>query len=482
MQFVFDLITLINLIFCIGIVVVSVWWKIKTDSNTPLFLGAAFLLYGISHLSLLLGMKDQLEPALVVIRICAYFLIFVGFIYIARDVMNRREAEKETLQKHEDLNRAYEQLSCDEEELKQNYDELRKAQEALMESEERFRILYDQNPSMYFTLDNRGNVLSVNLFGAGQLGFTPEELTGRPFKNLFHPDEEKQVEDFLNKCLKNSGYPVNSEFRNISRGGDVLHVRETVRTVRNADGSTVFLVVSENITEQKMAQAALKRATVKLNLLNSVTFTDIQNAVFSLHGYLELQNQMPADKEHMDMTKKEIKIVREINEALQFAKKYQDLGLRPPLWQNVEQVFLFAISHLDSTFSNLSRRVNVKGLEIYADPFLEDVFYALAENVIRHGEGATAISLYYDENDENPGDLRIIFEDDGTGIPAENKESIFNRHPDDKPGFGLFLSREILSISGITISETGEPGKGARFEINVPKGAYRFKIQNDPEF
>jgi len=472
MQFVFDLITLINLIFCIGIVVVSVWWKIKTDSNTPLFIGAAFFLYGISHISLLLGMKDLLEPALVVIRICAYFLVFTGFIYIARDIMNRRKAEDETRRKHEDLNRAYEQLTSDEEELKENYEELRKAQEALTASEERFRVLYDQNPSMYFTLDSGGKVLSVNLFGAGQLGYSPGELTGRPYKDLFQPDEERRVEEFLDKCLKGSGNPVICEFMKISRDGKVLQVRETVRAIRNADGSSVFLVVSENITDQKMARAALKRATVKLNFLNSVTITDIQNAVFSLHGYLELQNQMPADKGHKEMTEKEIGIIREINETLQFAKKYQDLGLRPPLWQNVEQVFLFAISHLDSTFSNLSRRLDVEGLEIYADPFLEDVFFALAENVIRHGESATAISLYFDEN---PEELRVIFEDDGIGIQEENKESIFNRHPDDEPGLGLFLSREILSISGISITETGEPGKGARFEMTVPKGAYRFE-------
>ena len=38
----------------------------------------------------------------------------------------------------------------------------------------------------------------------------------------------------------------------------------------------------------------------------------------------------------------------------------------------------------------------------------------------------------------------------------------------------LFLAREILSITGITIHETGTYGKGARFELAVPKGAYRF--------
>jgi len=60
------------------------------------------------------------------------------------------------------------------------------------------------------------------------------------------------------------------------------------------------------------------------------------------------------------------------------------------------------------------------------------------------------------------------------GIPADKKEAIFNRGYFKHTGFGLLLSREILSITGITITENGIPGKGARFEITVPKGAYRF--------
>ena len=40
-------------------------------------------------------------------------------------------------------------------------------------------------------------------------------------------------------------------------------------------------------------------------------------------------------------------------------------------------------------------------------------------------------------------------------------------------GMGLFLFQEILHITGVTITETGEPGKGARCEIAVPKWAYR---------
>ena len=62
----------------------------------------------------------------------------------------------------------------------------------------------------------------------------------------------------------------------------------------------------------------------------------------------------------------------------------------------------------------------------------------------------------------------------GQGVPDEYKEAIFQRKYFQNTGFGLFLSRTILGITGMTIRETGTPGKGAVFEILVPPGAYRF--------
>ena len=72
----------------------------------------------------------------------------------------------------------------------------------------------------------------------------------------------------------------------------------------------------------------------------------------------------------------------------------------------------------------------------------------------------------------------IIIEDDGIGITRKDKSRIFDRGVGQNTGLGLFLVREILSITGITIVETGEPGKGARFEIRVPRGRYAFEYCN----
>jgi signal transduction histidine kinase len=67
----------------------------------------------------------------------------------------------------------------------------------------------------------------------------------------------------------------------------------------------------------------------------------------------------------------------------------------------------------------------------------------------------------------------MVCEDDGVGIPENEKDKIFERGFGKNSGVGLPLSREILSITGITITETSEPGSGARFEMAVPNNMYR---------
>lgn len=68
----------------------------------------------------------------------------------------------------------------------------------------------------------------------------------------------------------------------------------------------------------------------------------------------------------------------------------------------------------------------------------------------------------------------ITVADNGAGISLEDKQHLFERGFGKNTGLGLFLSWEILSITGISIDETGTPGNGARFEIMVPEGAFRY--------
>jgi signal transduction histidine kinase len=101
---------------------------------------------------------------------------------------------------------------------------------------------------------------------------------------------------------------------------------------------------------------------------------------------------------------------------------------------------------------------------------LEKVFFNLLDNSIRHGEHVTEIRV---SSHLSAGNLVVVWEDNGIGIAADEKERIFERGFGKNTGLGLFLVQEILSLTGITIAETGEPGKGARFEMSVPDGQYR---------
>jgi len=98
------------------------------------------------------------------------------------------------------------------------------------------------------------------------------------------------------------------------------------------------------------------------------------------------------------------------------------------------------------------------------------VFYNLIDNSVRYGGKISTIHFF---SEKQSGDYLIICEDDGFGIPNDEKEKIFERGYGKNTGLGLFLVREILDITNITIHETGEPGKGARFEISVPNGKWR---------
>ncbi|MEI7650359.1 MAG: ATP-binding protein, partial [Methanomicrobiales archaeon] len=131
---------------------------------------------------------------------------------------------------------------------------------------------------------------------------------------------------------------------------------------------------------------------------------------------------------------------------------------------------LFGLSHI--SIGNIQHSLETENLEIFADPLLEKVCQRLFENSVKHGDHVTRIRV---SHTVTPEGATIFFEDDGIGISAEKMDQIFLR--DVSTGRAsmrsLIFVREILDITGITIRETGEPGKGARFEMMVPKGAYR---------
>jgi signal transduction histidine kinase len=157
-----------------------------------------------------------------------------------------------------------------------------------------------------------------------------------------------------------------------------------------------------------------------------------------------------------------------ISRQISFTHEYQDIGVTAPTWQNIQKNFLNAAASLNT--KSIMIEPCQENITIYADPLLEKVFYNLIDNSLRYGEKLTRIRITHHEDEDG---LTLVYEDDGIGIPMEEKQKIFHKGFGKNTGLGLFLAREILAITRITITENGEPGKGVRFGILVPKDMYR---------
>jgi PAS domain S-box-containing protein len=225
-----------------------------------------------------------------------------------------------------------------------------------------------------------------------------------------------------------------------------------------------------DVTPRKKMEAALQQVNKKLHLMSSITRHDILNQLTILRGYLDLSGNCLHDparlQEYID---REERAAATIESQIRFTRDYQDLGLQAPSWQSV----LLNIEKAIAIIPMGTIRVEMMGsdVEIFADPLCEKVFFNLIDNAVRHG-GDRMTTIGFSSRESEQG-MALIVEDNGCGISPEDRKRLFERGFGKNTGLGLFLSREILSITGITITETSMPGGGARFEIVVPRGAYR---------
>lgn len=219
-------------------------------------------------------------------------------------------------------------------------------------------------------------------------------------------------------------------------------------------------------------QKELRLANEKLTVLGSITRHDALNRLAVILGRLELLKGVSTDKMLLKQVDESLAAAMAIQKIMQFTGEYQKIGVSGPVWVDVEEAFREAQKGVDH--EKISIKSEVEGLEVLADGMLEKVFANLVDNSLRHGKTVNGLRLHYVENEE---DLVIVYEDDGVGLTDEEKADLFKRGHGKHTGLGMFLSKEILEFSGMSINETGTTGEGARFEINVPPDKFRFKTR-----
>ena len=135
-----------------------------------------------------------------------------------------------------------------------------RATETLRESEAQWKEVFEHNPVMYFMVDADGVVLSVNSFGAAQLGYLVSELRGASVLKVFFEEDRELVRKSVAVCLTNIGQTHSWEIRKIRKDRSALWVRENAKAVRRLDGRLIVLIACEDITERKEAENALRES------------------------------------------------------------------------------------------------------------------------------------------------------------------------------------------------------------------------------
>ena len=396
---------------------------------------------------------------------------FKGSFAMLTDITARKYAEEALIRKNEELHAANEQLAAADEKLKTQFEALTKSERITRINEERLLMAQEIGHTASWEYDLVTHKVWGSAEGPRIYGFTPgdgefsiEDL------DACIPDRERVHQALVD--LISEGKEFDLECSVIPRDGSAQKMIHSVaRLEKDAQGNPLKVMgIIQDITGRKVAENALMRVNQKLNVLSQLTRKDLTSQIFVLNSYLEMAKKHAVGQDQIIASlQKGVHAIRSIHETIEYSKDYQDMGAKPPKWQNVKMTMLLGLSHI--SIGKVQHSIETENLEIFADPLLEKVCQRLFENSVKHGDHVTRIRVSQTTDSDR---ATIFFEDDGIGILKEKKEQIFLRSEGSRDSMGsLVFVREILDITSLTIKETGEPGKGARFEIVVPNGAWR---------
>jgi PAS domain S-box-containing protein len=234
-----------------------------------------------------------------------------------------------------------------------------------------------------------------------------------------------------------------------------------------------ILELGIDITERKKAENELKNTlkqmetpNEKLSVIGKLTRHDTRNklAVIANNAYLAktLLNKDHVALESLNSIESSI---NQIEKILEFSRIYEMLGTEELSYIDVNGSFEEAVLLL-SCPENIKLVTGCEDLKVRADSSLRQIFYNLIDNSMKHGETVSRIKVHCRERKTH---LKLVYEDNGIGIPEDEKERIFAEGYGKGTGYGLYLIKKICESYGWSINEKGVPGKGAKFVMTIPK-------------
>lgn len=354
----------------------------------------------------------------------------------------------------------------------------------LAQSEQQLQDIIEFLPDATFAIDKEGKILAWNR--------ALELMTGRPKASMinrgnfeyalaFYGDRRPMLAGLIigdgsdiprkyPQVRNESGTLISEIFLPHMQGDRGMYLRFSASPLLDANGNIVGAIESiRDITDRVMTASALEKTSHRLNTLAGILRHDISRKLAVLYGQLRFGVMKFRDPEIIAYIG-DLKMAADgITRQIDISREFRDIGGTPPSWIAVRNAVAAAADRLE--FRNVTFHAWTDRLCIFSDPHLPTVFYHILHNSLQESTHATRIVITYQVRPEG---CAIILEDNGTGIPETEKGALFVQRQDSY-GRGLFLAAEIVSLTGMTLRETGEYRKGARFEILVPPEGYRIE-------
>jgi PAS domain S-box-containing protein len=321
--------------------------------------------------------------------------------------------------------------------------------------------------------DLEGKITYWNRAAEQLYGWQEAEVLGRNIVNVTPAEtSQEQAINIMNKLIEGEHW--SGEFIAKRRDGTIFPAIVTNSPITNDKGEIIGVIgISIDITEQKWMQEVFDDAigkvvelNEKLRVVERLTRHDIRNKLSALNGRLYLLKKRFGDNPEAQQHLKEMESVsQQMLRIIEFEKIYVQVGAEELSYIDVER-HLNEATFLFSDLQGATLVNKCQGLTVLADSLLRQLFYNLIDNTLKYGKKTRRIRVHYKEEENQ---LKLIYEDDGVGIPDEVKSHLFQKGYGTGTGYGLYLIKRICEAYGWAIEETGKEGQGAQFTIIIPK-------------
>ncbi|NLE04165.1 MAG: PAS domain S-box protein, partial [Crenarchaeota archaeon] len=328
-----------------------------------------------------------------------------------------------------------------------------------------FANLFDLISDIILVNDLERNVVYFNESAYKKMGYTKKEMSKMNLNVLEAPENLPILNKRTKQLLKKGAIFFETTY--LSKDKKRIPVEVNSKLI-NLDGKTLLLNIVRDTSDRKKVQEQLTEVNEKLRVIGKLTRHDVRNklSVININTYLlkkKLVDNLDV-KKYLDGIDS---AVSTSGRLLDFSKLYEEIGAGAKINIDVKRFFDEAVT-LTPTLGKIKIINQTSGLKVFADSLLRQIFYNLIDNSLKHGKKITKIKIYYKKFENH---IELYYEDNGVGVPTQDKDKLFIEgfSTSGGTGLGLPIIKKILQVYKWTIQEIGTPGKGIKFVIKIPK-------------